>query len=97
MALAEAKRPRDTQVGKNAGLVMNRYFFDVVSGGRAEYDYRGRELLSPEEAFQLAELIAIDLGVQDEMCGFGRTIKVCNTHGHEVFSVPVPVADLVAA
>jgi hypothetical protein len=79
------------------GWAMNRYFFDAVSHGGAEYDYRGRELLNPEEALQLGELIAIDLGVQAEKYWFGWTIKVRNTHGREFFSIPVHVADFVAA
>ena len=39
---------------------MNKYFFDLVGDAGAQYDHRGRELASPEKAFQMAELIALD-------------------------------------
>jgi hypothetical protein len=45
---------------------MRRYFFDLVGEERSEYDYRGRDLPSPESAYQFAELIAVDLAVDEQ-------------------------------
>jgi hypothetical protein len=74
----------------------NRYFFDRVSRQRSEYDYRGRELPTPEKALQLAELMALDLGVDDAGDWSGWAISVSNAIGQKLFSVPVR-HDLAAA
>ena len=37
---------------------MTRYFFDVANKSYVQYDYRGREFEKPEQARELAELIA---------------------------------------
>ena len=76
---------------------MNRYFFDLVSQHRSQYDYRGREFPTPENAFQLAELIALDLGVEAEGEWCGWAIKVRNARGQQFFSIPVHDLDLAAA
>ena len=71
---------------------MKRYFFDRVSCERAEYDFRGREFSNPEAAHQLAEIIALDLGLMDEGGWCGWSIKVRNAIGQQLFLVPVPEA-----
>jgi len=76
---------------------MNRYFFDRVSDGRAEYDYRGRELSTPEAARQLAEIIALDLELMDEGGWSGWAINVRTAIGQQLFSVPIPAASAMAA
>ena len=76
---------------------MNKYFFDLVGRQRSEYDYRGRELPSPEKAYQLGELIALDLGIDGQREWSGWSIKVRNSLGQQFFSIPVPQLDLVAA
>ena len=38
-----------------------RYFFDFVGHERSELDYTGRILRTPEEAYDAAELMALDL------------------------------------
>ena len=76
---------------------MSRYFFDRVSGTRSEYDYQGRVLATPEKAFQLAELMALDLGVAEGTEWAGWTIDVRNALGKHFFSVPVREPALVAA
>ena len=38
-----------------------RYFFDFVGHERSELDYTGRILPTPEEAYDAAELMALDL------------------------------------
>jgi hypothetical protein len=76
---------------------MKRYFFDLVSGERSEYDFRGRECCTLEAARQVAELIALDLEVMDEGCWTGWTINVRNASGQHIFSVPVPEPSPIAA
>jgi hypothetical protein len=76
---------------------MGQYFFDRVSETRAEYDYRGFPFATPEKARQLAELIAIDLGIEGEGSWCGWFIDVRNAYGEKFFSIPVRGPDLVAA
>ena len=76
---------------------MKRYFFDVVSQSRAEYDYQGCEFATPEKAFQLAELIALDLEVCPQDVAAESTIKVLDSHGRQFFSTRVRPPELIAA
>lgn len=76
---------------------MCRYFFDLVGEGRSEYDYRGRDLPSPQSAYHLAELIAVDLVVEEQELWCGWTVKVRNVQGREMFCVPVQSEYLAAA
>jgi hypothetical protein len=76
---------------------MNRYFFDVVGQQHSEYDHRGRMFAAPEKAFQLAELIALDLEVYGDGEWSGWTVSVRNAEGQQFFSVPVGYPDLMAA
>jgi hypothetical protein len=48
---------------------MKRYFFDIVTRDRSELDYKGRVFSTMKEAYDAAELIALDLEVryEDEM------------------------------
>jgi len=76
---------------------MKRYFFDVVSGHRSEYDYRGRDFPTVDAANQLAELIALDLAIDPDGKWYGWTIKVRGAQGQQFFSVPVRDHSLAAA
>jgi hypothetical protein len=76
---------------------MSKYFFDRVSRHRAEYDYQGRALPTPENARQLAELIALDLEIEPEGKWSGWAIAVRNAQGQQFFSIPVRAPELIAA
>ena len=76
---------------------MERFFFDLVSNPRSEYDFRGRECSSSEHALQMAELIALDLALRSEGEWSGWAVKVRSSDGKHFFSVPVRPIDLVAA
>lgn len=76
---------------------MRRYFFDLVGKERSEYDYSGRELPTPESAHQLAELIAVDLALEEQEPWYGWSVKVRNTEGSEMFCVLVQSGYLAAA
>jgi hypothetical protein len=76
---------------------MKKYFFDRVGERCSEYDFRGREFSEPNKAFQLAQLLALDLevGGPEEFCG--GSISVRNADGHKLFSVPIREPELIAA
>jgi hypothetical protein len=76
---------------------MNKYFFDLVSRDRCEYDYSGRALDGPEQAIELANLIALDLEVGEDEKWSGWVVQVRNSQGQEIFSLPVQNPDLAAA
>ena len=76
---------------------MKKYFFDVVGQQRAEYDFSGREFSEPQKAFQLAQLLALDLVVGGEDEFSGGSINVRNADGHKLYSVLISEPDLIAA
>jgi hypothetical protein len=76
---------------------MVKYFFDRVGCSRREYDYEGRIFPTPDKARQMAELIALDLGIEPERKWFGWTVDVRNAQGQKFFSVPVCAPELAAA
>jgi hypothetical protein len=45
---------------------MKRYFFDVMKHDRSELDYMGRLFPTAEEAYDAAELMALDIVVKHE-------------------------------
>src|SRR5207244_13641978 len=62
---------------------MKKYFFDVVGQRRSEYDFRGRDFAEPQKAFQLAQLLALDLGVASEDEFSGGSINVRSADGQK--------------
>jgi len=76
---------------------MKKYFFDVVGQRRSEYDFRGRDFAEPQKAFQLAQLLALDLGVASEDEFSGGSINVRSADGQKLFSVSIHGCDLIAA
>jgi hypothetical protein len=69
-----------------------RFFFDVVKQHSRAYDYQGREFRGPEEAAQMAELIAVDLGISETGNWIGSQVQVKNAADQVLFSVPVSAA-----
>ena len=76
---------------------MSKYFFDRVSSDRAEYDYHGRALATPENARQLAELIALDLEIETDGRWSGWSVDVRNVYGERFFTIPVRGPELAFA
>jgi hypothetical protein len=76
---------------------MNRYFFGIVSRHRSEYDYRGRDCPTADAAHQLAELIALVLGIEPDGKWWDWTINVRGAQGQRFFSIPVRGHCLAAA
>ena len=73
---------------------MIRYSLALTSPRNSECHVRTGEFPGAERAFQLAELIASDLGVEDESKWLGWTVEVRNAQGRKVFAVPVAGGDL---
>lgn len=76
---------------------MTRYFFDVASDAYVYYDYRGREFERPEQARELADLIALDLECLDIDELGGCEVQVRNVSGDRLYSVRIREPDLIAA
>ncbi len=76
---------------------MNRYFFDVASRMRVHYDYQGRELERPDQAHEIAELIALDIECTDISGTGGIEVQVRNAGGQKLFAVPIRESALQAA
>jgi len=75
---------------------MNRFFFDLASKTYVQYDYRGREFSDPNEVRSFAELLALDMGCIDDQ-DRAVEVQVRNIHGKQLFSVPIPQPNLIAA
>jgi predicted DNA-binding ribbon-helix-helix protein len=69
---------------------MARYFFDVVTQNRSEYDSQGTLLCDTNEARKWAQLLAITLRVPNEKQELedGR-VDVRGPDGSELFSIPI--------
>jgi hypothetical protein len=71
---------------------MQPFFFDVVSPKRCSYDYHGRKFSRPEDAADVAELIAMDLACSETDDWCDSHVQVRNVAGDTLFSVPVLLA-----
>jgi hypothetical protein len=71
---------------------MNRFFFDIVSVQSHQYDFRGRHFLRSDDAVKMAELIAMDLGSSETDDWKGSHVKVRDTAGQTLFSIPIVLA-----
>jgi hypothetical protein len=76
---------------------MTRYFFDVANKSYVQYDYRGREFEKPEQARELAELIALDVECTDGDDFARGEVQVRNVSGARLFSIPIREPELIAA
>jgi hypothetical protein len=76
---------------------MTRYFFDVANESYVQYDFRGREFEKPEQAHELAELIALDVECTDGDDVARGEVQVRNVSGVRLFSIPIREPELIAA
>jgi uncharacterized protein DUF6894 len=76
---------------------MSRYFFDVATRSCMHYDYKGRELERPDQARDMAELIALDIECIDGDGSVGMEVQVRNAGGQKLFTVPICDSALQAA
>jgi Domain of unknown function (DUF6894) len=66
-----------------------RLFFDVLQQQIASYDFHGLDFGRPEDATQMAELIAADLGCSENNDWVGSHVKVRDVVGKTLFTVLV--------
>jgi hypothetical protein len=76
---------------------MKRFFFDVSAKTHIHYDYQGRVFAQPEQARELAELIALDLECSEDNERTGGEVQVRNVDGVCLFSVPIRTVEKMAA
>jgi len=69
-----------------------RLFFDVLNGKSRRYDFHGRDFGKPEDATQVAQLIAADLGFSETEDWVGSQVQVKDSAGQTLFSVSVRIA-----
>ena len=75
-----------------SGAASMRLFFDVFKQRTPSYDFHGRYFGRPEDAAQMAELIAVDLGCSETNDWVGSQVQVRNEAGEMLFAFPVLVA-----
>ncbi len=69
-----------------------RLFFDIFKQQSRSYDFHGRFFSRSEEAAEMAELIAADLGCSEEDGWIDSQVQVRNAAGEMLFAVPVLIA-----
>lgn len=70
---------------------MTRYCLALMSPQHSESQIRVGEFPTADRAFELAEHIAFDLGIEIESQWSGWSIEVRSAQGERLFAVPVPV------
>lgn len=68
---------------------MQKYCLALTSPQRGEQLIRVGEFPGDEKAFQLAELMALELGIDVERKWSGWTIEVRSPEGRKLFAAPV--------
>jgi hypothetical protein len=76
---------------------MKRYFFDLAIKSYVQYDFQGRDLEQPDQAREMAELIALDIECTEGEEMGGAEVQVRNIGGQKLFSVPIRLPELIAA
>ena len=73
---------------------MTRFFFDIGSGKTVYHDFKGCQFAKAEEAFEMANLIALDLSVMED--DRGTEVQVRNDAGRQLYQVRVGDPDATA-
>ncbi len=68
---------------------MERYFFDLMKRDGSELDYTGRTFSTMQEAYDAAELMALDLLVKHEDEMIGSAVRVSTAEGQKLFLIPI--------
>ena len=69
-----------------------RLFFDILRQEIPSYDFRGLDFDRTEDAINIAELVAVDLGFSEDSDWVGSQVQVRNVVGETLFAVPILVA-----
>jgi hypothetical protein len=73
-------------------LTVHKYCFALTNPPDSECHLRIGEFPDPETAFQLAELIALELGIEADGPWSGWMVEVRNLQGRRLFAAPVGAA-----
>jgi hypothetical protein len=73
------------------------YFFDIAIHDRAGCDYGRHDFATPEKAYELAELTALDLAVASEDHWGGSAVNVRSVEGQKILCIPVEPAWLAVS
>jgi hypothetical protein len=73
----------------NPEHTVTKYSLALMSPQNSESDVRVGEFPGAERAFQLAELIALDLSIEVDGKWRGWTVEVRSAQGRKLFAVPV--------
>jgi hypothetical protein len=76
-------------VKTNAEFTVTKYSLTLMSPQHSECLVRVGEFPRAERAFQLAEFIALDLGIEVDSKWGGWTVEVRSAQGRKLFAVPV--------
>jgi len=75
---------------------MHSYFFDIVTSTSVQHDFHGRSLAGPDDARELAEMIALDRECSDG-AWVATDVVVRDVRGVHLCSVSVRDPDLIAS
>jgi hypothetical protein len=73
----------------HSGADPMRLFFDLLKHESPTYDFHGHHVRKPDDATQIAELIAADLGWSETSEWVGSQVVVRDTAGKMLFAVPI--------
>jgi hypothetical protein len=73
---------------------VTKYCFALTNPQHAESHVRVGEFPGAERAFELAEIMALELGIEVDGKWLGWTVEVRSAQGRKLFSVPVGGGDL---
>jgi hypothetical protein len=76
---------------------MMRFFFDYTAKDRSLYDYQGDVFLSSKDAYEFAQATAQSLKNSLASEWMGWSVEVRNAEGRKLFSLPVDLANTIAA
>jgi hypothetical protein len=76
-----------------SSFAVTRYCLALMSPQHSESQIRVGEFPTADRAFELAELIAFDLGIEIESQWSGWTVEVRSAQGKRLFAVPVTGGD----
>ena len=68
---------------------MHQYCFALTNPLESECHLRVGEFPSPEKAFELAELIALELSIEADSQWAGWSVEVRSLQGERLFAAPV--------
>jgi hypothetical protein len=76
-----------------SSFAVTKYCFALTNPQHAESHIRVGEFPGAERAFELAEIIALELGIEDGGKWLGWTVEVRSAQGRKLFSIPVAAGD----